>query len=107
MARLLQSSDKIASHYSPRASHLSVNTVSSERSRVVPPQFARAPGTLAQPGGAAMTEPSDESVAELTPDQMQKYMELLASVDNDAIAPIKQEWIERVRRAPRSPPPCD
>jgi len=48
-----------------------------------------------------MTEPSDESVAELTPDQMHKYMELLAAVDEDAIAPIKQEWIERVRRAPR------
>jgi hypothetical protein len=64
----------------------------------MPPQFARAPGTLARPGNTATSEPSDESVAELTPDQMSKYTELLAAVDDDAIAPIKQEWIERVRR---------
>jgi hypothetical protein len=64
----------------------------------MPPQFARAPGTLARPGATATSEPSDASVTELTPDQMSKYMELLAAVDDDAIAPIKQEWIERVRR---------
>ena len=40
------SSDKIASHYSPRASHLSLGTVTSVRSHPVPPQFTRAPGTV-------------------------------------------------------------
>lgn len=86
-------SDKIASHYSPRASHLSMGSVGAGSSRTGHPRVApvpQPPQPIEEPAGLPL---------ELNEDEKKRYAQLLGEVDEDAIAPMRQEWIENVTQS--------